>query len=336
MAGEGSPGLRSRGTRPEGKVGPGPYGLLRDLPDYDVVHGHNLSRVRVVSLVPAATEMVWALGAADRLVAVTHDDDFPPEVEALPRVTRSTIPAGATAREIDAHVREAGVRGESTFHLDEEALAGARPDVILGQTLCAVCAVTLDRIPTRLDRDPVVVPLDASNIEGMFADIRRVGAALGCDREADRVVDGLRSRLALIGERVAGLPRPRVACLEWLDPLFNAGHWVPEQVAIAGGLDVLGTAGARSREIGWDDVIAARPEIVVAMPCGWDAPRAAREAQALGDLAGARVFGVDGAAYFSRPGPRLVDGAELLASILHSGRVAPPEGAIAVRVFSEV
>ena len=280
--------------------------------------------------------MVWALKALDQLVAVTHDDDFPPAVETLPRVTRSTIPPGASAREIDTHVRDAGARGESTFHLDEQALRDARPDVILGQTLCAVCAVTLDRIPTSLEREPMVVPLDASNIEGMFADIRRVGAALGCQGDADRLVDDLRSRLALVEEQVAGRPRPRVACLEWLDPLFNAGHWVPEQVRIAGGEDVLGTAGARSREIGWDDVIAGRPEIVVAMPCGWDAPRAAREAEALGDLAGARVFGVDGAAYFSRPGPRLVDGAELLASIFHPGRVAPPDGAIAIGARSAV
>jgi len=288
--------------------------------------------VRVVSLVPAATEMVWALGATDRLVAVTHDDDFPPAIDALPRVTRSTIPTGASAREIDLHVREAGARGESTFHLDEQALRDARPDVILGQTLCAVCAVTLDRIPTGLERQPSVVPLDASSMEGMFADIRRVGAALRCDADADRLVEELRSRLALVEKRVAGLPRPRVACLEWLDPLFDAGHWVPEQVRIAGGVDVLGTAGARSREIGWDEVIAARPEIVVAMPCGWDAPRAAREAEALGDLVGARMFGVDGAAYFSRPGPRLVDGVELLASIFHPGRVAPPDGASAIGV----
>jgi iron complex transport system substrate-binding protein len=247
--------------------------------------------------------MVWALGATDRLVAVTHDDDFPPAVDALPRVTRSTIPTVASAREIDLHVREAGARGESTFHLDEQALRDARPDVILGQTLCA-----------------------------MFADIRRVGAALRCDADADRLVEGLRSRLTLVEKRVAGLPRPRVACLEWLDPLFDAGHWVPEQVRIAGGVDVLGTAGARSRQIGWDEVIAARPEIVVAMPCGWDAPRAAREAEALGDLVGARVFGVDGAAYFSRPGPRLVDGVELLASIFHPDGVRPPDGALAVLV----
>ncbi len=292
--------------------------------------------MRIVSLVPAATEMVWALGATAELVAVTHDDDFPTAVLSLPRVTRSTIPADASAREIDVHVREAGARGESTFHLDEQALRDARPDVILGQTLCAVCAVTLDRIPAKLERQPAVVPLIASSIEGMFEDIRRVGSALGCGGDADRLIDDLRSRLTAVETQVAGRARPRVACLEWLDPLFNGGHWVPEQVGIAGGEDVLGIAGARSREIEWGDVIAGRPDIVIAMPCGWDATRAAHEAEALGPIGTARIVGVDGAAYFSRPGPRLVDGVELLASILHPGRVAPPDGAIAIGVGSAV
>ena len=288
--------------------------------------------MRVVSLVPAATEMVWALGATHELVAVTHDDDFPLAVLDLPRVTRSTIPADATAREIDTHVREAGARGESTFHLDEQALRDACPDLILGQTLCAVCAVTLDRVPATLERQPEVVPLYASSIEGMFDDIRRVAAAVRRESDADGLIDKLRSRLAAVESRVAGLRRPRVACLEWLDPLFNGGHWVPEQVRIAGGEDVLGTAGARSGEIGWDDVVAARPEIVIAMPCGWDAPRAAREAEALGPLGAARIVGVDGAAYFSRPGPRLIDGVELLASIFHPDAVRAPAGAVAVLV----
>ena len=204
--------------------------------------------------------------------------------------------------------------------------------MILGQTLCAVCAITLDHIPARLDREPQIVPLGASSIEGMFQDVRRVGAALGRDSDAERLISDLRSRLAAIEAQVAGRSRPRVACLEWLDPLFNAGHWVPEQVRIAGGLDVLGTAGARSREISWDDVLAARPEVVIAMPCGWDAPRAASEAARLGSVGDARVLGVDGAAFFSRPGPRLVDGALLLASIFHPDAVCAPNGAIAVPV----
>ena len=288
--------------------------------------------MRVVSLVPAATEMVYALGAVEQLVAVTHDDDYPPAVRSVTRITRSTIPAGASAREIDAQVREAGARGETTFHLDGDALRAARPDVILGQTLCAVCAVTLQSLPAKVERDPLHVPLDGSTLEGMFDDLRRVAAALGRDDTAARVIKDLRDRLAVVAHAVAGLPRPRVACLEWLDPLFNAGHWVPEQVRIAGGEDVLGSAGERSREILWDDVLAARPEIVIAMPCGWDAPRAAREAEALGPIRGARVIGVDGAAYFSRPGPRLVDGVELLASIFHPEAVAAPDDALAVRV----
>lgn len=334
MSREGAPRLGPCGPRPEREVRPALDGLARDLRD-DAVHAPTLSTVRVVSLVPAATEMVWALGAVELLVAVTHDDDFPPALDGMPRVTRSTIPAGATAREIDMHVREAGARGESTFHLDEHALRDARPDVILGQTLCAVCAVTLDSIPATL-RAPVVVPLGASTIEGMFEDLQRVAVALGRENEGEMVVTNLRSRLESVAARIAGRRRPRVACLEWLDPLFNAGHWVPEQVRIAGGEDVLGTAGARSREVTWDEVVAGRPEVVIAMPCGWDAERAAREAEALGEIAGARVVGVDGAAYFSRPGPRLVDGVELLASILHPERVAPPDGATAIGVRTAV
>ena len=195
-----------------------------------------------------------------------------------------------------------------------------------------MCAVTLDKVPATLEREPEVVPLGASSIEEMFEDIRRVAAAMRCESDADRLIDRLRSRLAAVESQVAGLARPRVACLEWLDPLFNGGHWVPEQVRIAGGEDVLGTAGARSREIGWNDVIGARPEIVIAMPCGWDAPRAAREAEALGPIGAARVVGVDGAAYFSRPGPRLVDGVELLASIFHPDAIRAPDGAVAVLV----
>jgi iron complex transport system substrate-binding protein len=291
--------------------------------------------VRIVSLVPAATEIACALGAGSELVAVTHDDDYPPLVRALPRVTRSTIPAHASAREIDGLVRDAGARGESTFHLDEEALREARAEVILGQTLCAVCAVTLEQVP-RFDPAPRVVTLEATSLEGMLDDVRRVGAALEREREADALVRSLRARIAAVAAAAASRERPRVACLEWLDPPFNGGHWVPEQVAIAGGIDVLGKAGERSREIGYDEVAAADPDIVIAMPCGWDAERAAREAEGIPPLPRAQVFGVDGAAYFSRPGPRLVDGIELLASILHPGSVAAPSAALAVGVRSAV
>ncbi|HEV8230458.1 MAG TPA: cobalamin-binding protein [Candidatus Limnocylindria bacterium] len=284
--------------------------------------------MRVVSLVPAATEIAFALGALDDLVAVTHDCDYPPAVRTLPRVTRATIPPGASSREIDTLVRESAARGESTFHLDAAALRAASPDVILGQTLCAVCAVTLDQVPRELATTPRVVPLEADSLEGMLEDVRRVGSALGRDTEASHTVAALRARIASVSRAVAGRAHPRVACIEWIDPPFNGGHWVPEQVRNAGGQDVLGTAGTRSRELSWEEVRAARPDVVVVMPCGWDVRRAAGEAASLPDL-GARVVAVDGNAYFSRPGPRLVDGIELLASILHPGLVAAPDGASA-------
>jgi len=287
--------------------------------------------MRLVSLVPAATEIACAIGALADLVAVTHDCDFPASVRSLPRVTSATIPVGATSRQIDALVRAAASRNESTFHLDAGALRDAAPDVILGQTLCAVCAVTLDQVPRSLPREPRIVPLEAATLEGMYDDIARVGNALGRARQAQRLIASLRERVDAVREAVVGRARPRVACIEWVDPPFNGGHWVPEQVALAGGADVLGEPGARSRELGWDEVRAARPDIVVVMPCGWDARRAEQEACAIPDLR-ARVVAVDGNAYFSRPGPRLIDGIELLGSLLHPGAVAAPVGAAVIAV----
>ncbi len=276
--------------------------------------------MRVVSLVPAGTEIVCALGAEAELVAVTHDCDHPHAVRALPRITRSTIPAGATSREIDTLVRTAGERGESTFHLDAAALRDAAPELLVGQTLCAVCAVTLEQLPHDLAATPRVAALGATTLEGVFADVRRVAAALDREAEGARLVRELRARLDRVRERVVGRARPRVACLEWLDPLFSGGHWVPEQVDAAGGGDVLGVPGQRSRELALEELAAARPDVVVLMPCGFDADRAVREARellpSLHQLR-ARVYAVDGNAYFSRPGPRLLDGVEMLASILH-------------------
>ncbi|HEV2009554.1 MAG TPA: ABC transporter substrate-binding protein [Candidatus Limnocylindria bacterium] len=288
--------------------------------------------MRIVSLVPAATEIACAIGAGDDLVAVTHDCDFPPAVRALPRITRSTIEPGTRSGAIDAQVRAAADRGESTFHLDAAALAGARPDVLLGQTLCAVCAVTLDALPASLDPAPRVVPLDGESIAGIYTDIVRVGDAIDRRAAADALVARLRERVAQVRERVAGLQRPRVACLEWLDPLFNAGHWVPEQVDLAGGVDVLGEPGARSRVVTQATVSAADPDVLLLMPCGFDAERAHTEAgellrgtdwSSLRAVREGRAFALDGNAYFSRPGPRVVDGIELLASLLHPDRARP-------------
>lgn len=297
--------------------------------------------MRIASLVPAGTEIVCALGAGDRLVAVTHDCDHPEYVRALPRLTRTTIPDGASSGEIDGLVRSAGERGESTFHLDGEALRAARPDVIVGQTICRVCAVTFAQLPASLPVTPVVVPLDATSLDGLFADIRRVGDALDLGGPAEALVARLRARIAAVGRAVEGLQRPRVVCLEWTEPLFQGGHWVPEQVEAAGGTDVLGLPGERSRELAWEDVVAADPDVLVVMPCGFGTERAVREARALATRQGwerlaavrsGRVHAVDGSAYFSRPGPRLVDGIEILAGLLHPLRVPAPPRSVATRI----
>ncbi len=292
--------------------------------------------MRIASLVPAATEIACALGATGELVAVTHDCDHPAAVRTLPRLTRSTIAPGSRSAAIDAQVRRAAASGEGTFHLDPDTLREARPDVLLGQTLCDVCAVTLSQLPSALESAPEVVPLDASTIEGIFADIERVADALARHDDGRRLVASLRARLARVEERVAGRAPPRVVCLEWIEPPFNAGHWVPEQVRLAGGLDALGTAGARSREVSWSEIAEAAPDVLFVMPCGFDALRASDEAAdlkrrpewpTLPAVRAGRAYALDGNAYFSRPGPRVVDGAELLASLMHPGMVAPPEGA---------
>lgn len=297
--------------------------------------------MRIASLVPAGTEIAWALGVADQLVAVTHDCDFPSTVRALPRLTASTIPDGASSREIDHLVRSAGERGESTFHVDGGALRAARPDVILGQTICRVCAVTLDQLPADIGSTPRTIPLTGESIDGVFADIQRVAHQLDVTERGERAVTGLRARLAAVGERVAGRERPRVACIEWLEPLFQGGHWVPEQVALAGGVDVLGAPGRRGVVIDPSAVVAARPDVLVLMPCGFDTRRALDEASAVTGRAGfadlpaartGRVFATNGSAYFSRPGPRLVDGVEILAALLHPDLFPPPGAEAAARV----
>ena len=293
--------------------------------------------MRIVSLVPAGTDIAWALGAGSDLVAVTHDCDFPAAVRSLPRVTRSTIAVGATSRAIDSAVREAAERGESTFHLDADALVNARPDVLLGQTLCDVCAVTVAQLPRTIDPPPAVIPLDGDSLEGIFADIARTGEALGRADAARAVVATLRGRIARVQALVADRPRRSVVCLEWLDPLFGVGHWVPEQVALAGGNELIGHAASRSVEITLEDVAAVDPDFLFVMPCGFDAERAVPESaplrarplwRELRAVHEGRAFALDGNAYFSRPGPRVVDGIELLASLLHPDRVRSRASAI--------
>ncbi len=283
--------------------------------------------MRIVSLFPAATEIVAALGAGDWLVGVSHECDYPPAVRALPRVTRSTLDAALSSREIDQQMAAAKRGGVPPVTIDRDLLGRLAPDVIIGQSVCDVCAVgeneLADAIATLSDR-PRVVTLHAHNLAGVFDDIGKVGDALDLSGEADELVAGLHYRLNRVAAQHAAplRDRPRVLVVEWVAPPYVAGHWVPELVAAAGGVDVGARAGDRSVTRVWAEVRALAPEVVVVALCGFDVPRARRELAAVADpdalalLAGARVGFLDGNAYTSRPGPRLVEAAELLAPLI--------------------
>jgi iron complex transport system substrate-binding protein len=275
--------------------------------------------------------MLFALGLGDRVVAVTHECDYPVGVEQLPHLTRSMIGEGLDAAEIDAAVRERTSRGEALYALDEETLAQADVGLIVTQAVCAVCAVAFDDVQAvakRLPSQPEVISLDPSTLGEVIADIPRLAEAAGVPEAGERLVTETGERLEAVERAVEGAPRPRVAALEWLDPVYIGGHWVPQMIELAGGEDMLGLPGEKSRTAEWSEVEAAAPDVVVSMPCGYYAEQAAAETvrwrKRLG-LLGARVFAVDAAAYFSRPGPRLVEGVELLAHLLHPDLVpAPP------------
>jgi iron complex transport system substrate-binding protein len=289
--------------------------------------------VRIASLVPSATEMLFALGLSDQVVAVTHECDYPPEASGKRHLTRSLVPEGLSAGEIDAEVRRLTGEGRHLYELDEPTLAELEVDLIVTQAVCEVCAVSYDdvvAVAARLPSHPQVISLDPSNLEEVLADIPRLGEATGVADRAAALRDGLELRLAEVRRAVAGAPRPSVLALEWLDPPFIGGHWVPEMIEIAGGSDALGVAGAKSRTAEWDEIAAADADVVVAMPCGWDAVRARSEVDAhateVAAIGAERIWTVDAAASFSRPGPRLVEGTELLAHLLHPDRVAAPPG----------
>ena len=287
--------------------------------------------MRIASLVPSSTEMLFALGLGENVVAVTHECDWPPDAASLPHLPRTVVPAGLSAAEIDRTVRETVAAGRPLYELDRDRLAEQAPDLIVTQAVCEVCAVSYDdvvAVAATLPGRPRVVSLDPMSLGEVLADIERLGDAAGVAdlgrrlrADADRRIDAVRSA-------VAGAHRPRVAALEWLDPPFIGGHWVPEMIELAGGQDVLGRAGERSRTASWEEIAAARPEVALAMPCGYDAARSAEEARANGEhldsLGADRVVAVDASAYFSRPGPRLVTGIELLAHILHPGESDVP------------
>jgi iron complex transport system substrate-binding protein len=275
--------------------------------------------------------MLFALGQGDRVVAVTHECDYPPGAEQLPHLTRSVIPDGLDAAEIDEAVRERTGRGESLYELDGDLLEDLDVDLIVTQAVCEVCAVSFDHVRAvaeRLPSKPEVISLDPSTLGEVLADIPRLAAAVGAPEAGDQLTAELGERLEAVERAVGDARRPRVAALEWLDPVYVGGHWVPQMIELAGGEDPLGLPGEKSRTAEWGEVEAVAPDVVVSMPCGYYAEQAAAETirwrKHLGQL-GARVFAVDAAAYFSRPGPRLVDGVELLGHLLHPELVpAPP------------
>ena len=290
--------------------------------------------MRIASLVPSATEMLYALGLGDQVVAVTHECDYPAEAAGKPHLTRTVIPEGLTAAEIDAEVRRVTGEGRHLYELDEEALAGLDVDLIVTQAVCEVCAVSYDdvrAIAGRLESRPEVISLDPERLGDVLDDVTRLGRAAGAGEAAEGLRAALEERLESVRTAVEGAERPRVLALEWLDPPFVGGHWVPEMIEIAGGSDALGSAGEKSRTAGWDEISAAAPEVVVSMPCGWDSAQAREETlghwPSIAAFGPGRVVAVDAAASFSRPGPRLVEGTELLAHVFHPDRVpAPPAG----------
>ena len=284
--------------------------------------------MRIVSLVPHATELLFALGLGADVVGVTHECDYPPQALKRLRVTRDVLPAGLSAPEIDAAVGERTLEGQAIYELDDRALERLAPELIVTQQLCPVCAVSYEEVAElaqKLPSRPRVIALDPRTLGETLGDVRTVAEATDRREAGIGLVRDAASRIDRVKLAVRAQPRVRVAALEWLDPVYVAGHWTPQMIELAGGEDVLGLPGERSEVVTWDAVASARPQVVVVMPCGYDAPRAREEARTylreLTGLGAERIVAVDASAYFSRPGPRLIDGIELLGHILHPQRL---------------
>ncbi len=280
--------------------------------------------MRIVSLVPSATEMLFALGVGPDVIAVTHECDYPEAAKELPKITRDVLPPGLSAAEIDAAVKERTLAGQSIYELDIETLQDLRPDLIVTQALCSVCAVSYDdvrEVAEEIDSRPQVIALDPHTVGEVLGDAGTLARATDQRDAAVELVRDASARIDRVRVATRRVKRPRVAALEWLDPPFAAGHWTPQMIGYAGGEDVIGFAGEPSEERSWAEVVAVRPDVVIVMPCGYDAEIAYREAEMHRDqlraLGAVKVVAVDAASYFSRPGPRLVDGLELLAHIIH-------------------
>jgi iron complex transport system substrate-binding protein len=289
--------------------------------------------MRIVSLVPHATELLFALGLGDSVVGVTHECDYPPQALSLPKITRDRLPPGLSAAEIDAAVRKQVTDGEAIYELDTDALHDLEPDLIVTQELCPVCAVSYEDVLKEaelIESCPKVIALDPSTIGEAMGDIRTIARATHTRDQALELVARSRARIDAVRRAVRAAPKPRVAAIEWFDPVFIAGHWTPQMIDLAGGIDALGFPGEHSDESTWEMVAASAPDVVVCMPCGYDAQRshdeAMRFADCLREVHAARVVAVNASAYFSRPGPRIVDGVELMGHILHPELIELPEG----------
>ena len=291
--------------------------------------------MRICSLLPGATEIAYLLGLGDQIVGVTHECDYPPDAQYKPVMVRSAIDQKRmSSQEIDAKVTELLQSGKGLYSIDEQTFLAAAPDVILTQGLCDVCALDYDEVvkaSQRLPSPPQIVSLNPHSLADILEDILRVGSATGRESAATTLVQNLRERIDKIGMREPDY-RPRVVCLEWFEPLYVAGHWVPEMVALAGAFDVMGRKGEPSHKVEWREVMSANPDVILLMPCGFDVRRTVKESAPLRKLEGwsdlpavksGNVYALNGNAYFSRPGPRLVNGLEILARILHADEAIP-------------
>lgn len=295
--------------------------------------------MKIVSLLPSATEIVFALGLGDQLEGVTYECDYPPRVRDFPRVVGTVLPIdqGLTPAQIDAEVVTRVQAGESIYSLDDARIRAIDPDLILTQDLCRVCALPSATVEEALDVigcSATVLSLDPHRLDDVIETIERVGDVTGTEVRARAVTEDIRRRLAAVHDAVADRPAVSVLGLEWSEPPYSAGHWVPDMIEAAGGVSLLADGGDRSRRLDWAEIAAARPKVTVFMPCGFDLDGAVEQAQPLLDrheLASTAFFAVDANAYFSRPGPRVIDGIELLAAVLdpHQGDV--PRGAVRLR-----
>jgi iron complex transport system substrate-binding protein len=287
--------------------------------------------MRICSLLPSATEVIALLGLNEELVGISHECDYPPSVRNVPIMVEPMIPPhGLASADIDRQVHQLVASGQRLYRLNDHLLRQARPDLVLSQDLCHVCAITPDQLYyalRSLPHQPTVLTLNPGTVHDVIDDVVRIGDAAGRSAEGHRLAAHLRDRIDAVRTRVRGIShRPRVACIEWLSPLYAAGHWVPEMVQLAGGQDVLAQPGSPSRVVTWGEVLAATPEVLIVMPCGFSVERTQTELFQLMQQPGQwplssdlmqHTFLVDASSYFSRPGPRLIDGIELLAAILH-------------------